>query len=148
MAVFRQGSNEIKCEVCESLASRDTSIVGEPVIKRADICVDLGGDRGEASRLSALRPELASLPKMRLCPDHLRAQRRKDGGEWVTITEAAAMLARRDKKAMEKLPSIVSPVSTGDSTGSRVVAKLMESLGGGDGGVNNPYVMLRKRIGK
>lgn len=144
MASFRSGTNEILCEVCESIASANKSKVGVPVINRADICVDLNGERGEASRLSALRPELACLPKMRLCPDHLRAQRRKDGGEWVTITEASAMMSRRDKKEMENLP----PLSQNHSNSSQLVTRLMEGLGAGDGASNNPYVSLRKQIGK
>lgn len=144
MAAFRQGTNEIKCEVCEAIAAKDTSQIGEPVINRGDICVNLTGVQGEASRLSALRPELACLPKMRLCHTHLVQQRRR-GGEWVTITEAAAMMARRDKKEMESLPPLVQAEEGG---GSRVVSKLMESLGVGSGAANNPYATLRKRIGK
>ncbi|MFA5894647.1 MAG: hypothetical protein WC851_02635 [Candidatus Shapirobacteria bacterium] len=145
MAVIRSGGNEIWCEVCETLAATSSSGVGEPVINRADICVNLTGERGEASRLSALRPELASLPKMRLCHTHLSQQRRKDGGEWVTITDASAMLARRDKKEMESAPPLVQ---SGDGTGSRLVNKLMENLGGGGSDSSSPYLILRKQIKK
>lgn len=144
MAAFRQGTNEIRCEVCEAIAAKDTSQVGEPVINRGDICVNLTGEQGDASRLSALRPELACLPKMRLCHTHLTQQRRQ-GGEWVTITEAAAMMARRDKKEMESAPA---PVQRDDGTGSRLVTRLMENLGGTATVSCSPYLILRKRINK
>lgn len=94
-------STEILCEVCEAQAAKETSMRGEPVINRGEICVDLSGELIGTSRLSPLRPELAGLPKMRLCHDHLSRQRRQTGHEWVTLTEAAAMLARQDKRAMK-----------------------------------------------
>lgn len=139
---MRSNSYEIKCEVCEAIVARDQSRSGTPIINRGEICVDLNGEVVEASRLSALRPELARLPKMRLCHNHLKEQRRKDGGEWVTITEAAAMLARRDKRESQ---DVVAQEDVGGS--SRAVSKIMENLGVGDG-ANNPYIMLRKLRGK
>jgi hypothetical protein len=55
------------------------------------------------------------------------------------------MLARRDKKEMESAPPLVQ---SGDGTGSRLVNKLMENLGGGGSDSSSPYLILRKQIKK
>ena len=66
---------------------------------RAELCVDLGGRSsiGNKVPMANFCPEIDCLPKLPLCPDH-RRKYRKQGGEWTTVTEAAAMIARRAKK--------------------------------------------------
>lgn len=89
----------VDCEECVRIAEMTQGIKGEPVINRGDLCVDLSrrGEENNRAKLSPMLPELQGMPKKVLCPKHRRDLRRV-GGEWVTVTEAAAMQARQAKR--------------------------------------------------
>jgi hypothetical protein len=96
---FLKPAVEFECLVCRENIEGGRS----NVVNKADLCVDLSGVPSARNKvpMANLRPEINCLPKMALCPDHRRQRRKQTGGEWVTVTEASAMLDRRMKRPNE-----------------------------------------------